>query len=102
MVGGRNCGYVFPSAGGHITGTTLWLVIHRLAKRAGIDGGVHRFRHTFAHEFLADGGDVGDLKVILGHSTITMSLRYAAYSAAERALEAQRRHNPADRLTRVV
>jgi len=87
-------GRLFP-----IRPDSLYHFIHRLGERAGVGGAtVHRFRHTFAHEFLAAGGDVGDLKEILGHATITMSLRYASYFAGERALDAQRRFNPADRL----
>ena len=87
-------GRLFP-----IRPDSLYHCIVRLGELAGIEGAnVHRFRHSYAHEFLENGGDVGDLKVILGHSTITMSLRYAAYYAAERALESQKRLNPADRL----
>lgn len=78
---------------------SLYHRIVRLGERAGVPGAtVHRFRHTFAHMFLENGGDVGDLKEILGHSTLAMSLRYASYFAGERALDAQRRFNPADRL----
>jgi integrase len=88
---------------GHLRSDSLYHLVERLGEGAGIPGAnVHRFRHTFAHMFLEAGGDVGDLKEILGHSTIAMSLRYARYFAADRALEAQRRFNPADRLTRVV
>lgn len=97
-------GWLFPGLNeGHLRADSLYHLIERLGARAGIPGAnLHRFRHTFAHEFLAAGADVGDLKEILGHSTIAMSLRYARYFAADRALDAQRRFNPADRLTRVV
>ena len=97
-------GWLFPGLnGGHLRSDSLYHLVERLGERAGVAGAnVHRFRHTFAHEFLAAGGDVGDLKEILGHGTIAMSLRYARYFAADRALEAQRRFNPVDRLTRVV
>jgi integrase len=97
-------GWLFPGlTDGHLRSDSLYHLVERLGEGAGIPGAnVHRFRHTFAHMFLEAGGDVGDLKEILGHSTIAMSLRYARYFAADRALEAQRRFNPADRLTRVV
>jgi len=97
-------GWLFPGLNdGHLRADSLYHLVERLGERAGIPGAnVHRFRHTFSHEFLAAGGDVGDLKEILGHSTIAMSLRYARYFAADRALDAQRRFNPADRLTSVV
>jgi integrase/recombinase XerD len=97
-------GWLFPGLNsGHLRSDSLYHLVERLGDRTGVAGAnVHRFRHTFSHEFLTAGGDVGDLKEILGHSTIAMSLRYARYFAADRALEAQRRYNPADRLTGVV
>lgn len=95
---GNRRGYLFPSPAGHLTRSGLWLMIARCAKRAGIDGGVHRFRHSFSFMFLENGGDAADLQVLLGHSTLTMTLRYVRYHRTERALEAQRRFNPADRL----
>ncbi|MGD0115926.1 MAG: tyrosine-type recombinase/integrase [Dehalococcoidia bacterium] len=90
--------YLFPGRSGHLARCSLWLLIERLAVKAGIDGGVHRFRHAFASNFLALGGDVGDLQKILGHASITMSLHYASYTATERALAAQKRFNPVDSL----
>jgi integrase len=93
-------GWLFPGLnGGHLRADSLYHLVERLGERAGISGAnVHRFRHTFAHEFLAAGADVGDLQQLLGHSTIAMSLRYGRYFAADRALEASRKYNPADRL----
>ncbi len=94
-------GWLFPGLNdGHLRSDSLYHLVERLGERAGIHGAnVHRFRHTFAHEFLeASGGDVGDLQQLLGHSTIAMSLRYGRFFAADRALEACRKYNPADRL----
>jgi integrase/recombinase XerC len=93
-------GWLFPGLnGGHLRADSLYHLVERLGARAGIPGAnVHRFRHTFAHELLAAGADVGDLQQLLGHSTIAMSLRYGRYFAADRALEASRKYNPADRL----
>jgi len=95
-------GWLFPGLNdGHLRSDSLYHLIERLGARTGIEhANVHRFRHSFAHMFLEASGDVGDLKELLGHSTIAMSLRYARYFAADRALDAQRRFN--DRLTRVV
>jgi len=51
----------------------------------------HRFRHTFAHDFLAAGGDIGDLRVLLGHSSWGQTARYAAFYEGERAVSGHRR-----------
>ena len=40
----------------------------------------HILRHTFASHYLMAGGDILGLQRILGHSSITMTMRYAHLS----------------------
>lgn len=54
----------------------------------------HRFRHTFAIEFLRNGGNLLVLKELLGHESLEMVMRYARI--AERDIDESARHSPAD------
>lgn len=79
---------------------TSRFAVRRLLKsaagRAGIEGIYpHRFRHTFAIEFLRSGGNPFTLKEILGHETLEQVMDYVALAEAD--LEAAVKHNsPAD------
>jgi integrase/recombinase XerD len=59
----------------------LRLLLARLGQRASVaDCHPHRMRHTFALNYLMNGGDPYTLQAILGHSTMEMVKRYLRIS----------------------
>jgi integrase len=58
----------------------------------------HQFRHTFAHEFRAQGGDPVDLMHVAGWQSLAMTERYGSSAAVERAGNAHRRLGLGDKL----
>ena len=63
---------------------SMYKVIKVIAERAGVRGAtVHRFRHTFAINYLRNGGDPWSLRMMLGHATMQMVENYLALSEAD-------------------
>jgi len=77
-------------------------IIRRLAKKAGITGvrcSPHTLRHTFATNFIRNGGDVFTLQKILGHSDITTCMIYV-HMGGRQIQEAMMKFSPVDRMER--
>ena len=85
-----------------LTARGIQMVIKHLIKWAGIKGrgGPHRFRHYFATKYLEAGGDINSLRLLLGHATLDMVLRYSRYVDVQKALANHQQFNPLDRLYR--
>ncbi len=49
----------------------------------------HRLRHTFASQWIARGGNLASLQIILGHASVTTTQRYAKLSDEQVAREAR-------------
>ena len=67
-----DCDKLFLSPSGRpITANTIKLVFSRLSKSSGVERlHAHLCRHTFAINYLLNGGDIFSLKEILGHTTV--------------------------------
>jgi site-specific recombinase XerD len=85
---------------GPLTDNGVYQAVVERARAAGLDVHPHQLRHTFAHLWLAGGGNEGDLMMLTGWRSRSMLSRYGASAAAERAREAHRHLGPVDRLGR--
>lgn len=75
-------------------------MVKRMQQRAKINGNgsVHKFRHTFALNFLRADKNVFNLQYLLGHSQLEMVRRYTSSLGMEDALKAHEKASPADLL----
>jgi site-specific recombinase XerD len=89
--------WVWIGRKGRLTAGGIAEMIGRRGEQAGIeDLHPHVFRHTFAHQWLAKGGNEGHLMRLTDWRTREMLQRYGASAADERARDAHRRIAPGE------
>ncbi len=80
-----------------LTPDRLVKLFRNLGERAGVDNlHPHRLRHTFATQFLRNGGNLLGLQRLLGHASLEMVRRYAVIAEVDLA-RAHETGSPADR-----
>jgi len=81
FVKARTRSHLFLSArGGGLSRVTLWLIVKKYAKLAGISKTVkpHLLRHSFATHILNGGADLRAIQEMLGHANISTTQIYTA------------------------
>jgi integrase/recombinase XerD len=74
--------------GGPMTASGIYQMIERRGRKADVEVNPHKFRHTFSHNWLDNGGAEGDLMELNGWSSPQMLARYGRSARSARA----RRH----------
>jgi site-specific recombinase XerD len=59
-----------------VSALTISELFRRVRHRVGFGVRAHKFRHTYATEYLRQGGEIERLRRILGHATYVMVMRY--------------------------
>ncbi len=75
-------------------------LLKRLARRAGVTERVnpHSFRHSFAREYLREGGDLSTLSRLMGHRDVTTTVHHYAIFTQDEIKEAHEKYSPAKHL----
>jgi len=80
-----------------ISRVSLLDLVVNIARRAGVkNANVHKFRHSFAINFLRNGGNPLELKELLGHEKLETVMIYVKYAQVD-LVNAHKRASPVDR-----
>jgi len=86
---------------GKLPPNTIYQAIKHAMKRAGITGvklGPHALRHGFATASIRNGANLFYVQSLLGHSTLTMTRKYADTINSEEAVKQHHGFSPVDKL----
>ena len=79
-------GWWFPTraAAGHVTSLAVSTLTSKLFAANGIDGSIHRCRHTYATELLRGGANIRVVQTLMRHASLTSTQIYTAVDEDER------------------
>ena len=76
--------------GKQLTKSTSYHMLYEYNKRRGVETtGIHRYRHTFAKQWILSGGNVVSLSKILGHSSLQITQNYVNLLVSDVAKEVE-------------
>lgn len=81
----NNKTYLFEDEfGNHISYDSISSIIKRISKRLDIPHlSPHKFRHTYATMLLKNGVNIGQLRLLMGHSSLAVTHRYLDFTSDE-------------------
>ena len=84
-VSSNNKTFLFENPdGSHITPNAISMVIKRIAEKLGLSGlSPHKFRHTYATMLLKNGANIGAVRLLMGHSSLSVTHRYLDFTSDE-------------------
>jgi site-specific recombinase XerD len=85
---------------GQMTRGAVAKMLKRRAQRLGIEGRVnpHSLRHAFAREYLLNGGDLGTLADLMGHSSVEVTKSFYAIFTIEELKKEHDKYSPISNL----
>ncbi len=81
---------------GPLTPSGIYQIFRRTAEKAGVqkNWNPHQWRHAFSRTFLRNGGDIGVLSQLLGHSDIKVTIDHYGWLLDEDLQAAYNKHAP--------
>jgi site-specific recombinase XerD len=99
QVYGDDCNNLFLAQSGRpMTPNTVKMIFSKLARSSGVRRlHAHLCRHTFAVNYLLNGGDMFSLREILGHTTLEMVNHYLHFTSSQITTQ-HHKYSPMDRI----
>lgn len=84
-VGSNNKTYLFEdSYGNHISYNSISMILKRISKNLNMPNlSPHKLRHTYATTLLKNGVNIGALRLLMGHSSLSVTHRYLDFTSDE-------------------